>query len=223
MDSEENAIVYGTFCPYQQHGSSSSRYMVQIIQVPHPIKGILIFIHLLSFISYYFLFFSFLFLSFLYHLVQRFLLTVRYRTPERSYRSSRKDITTPFKLYFQKSSSILIFSSVCTNTTKNLLILLILIIDHHRWGNIENRRRFFENYAKKNGLDPHKPESWYSLSRKKLASIKVFFWLHLSLFLIRFICLICFVYFSSTSCFTSCSYISTGVSEDPALPQIQLV
>jgi hypothetical protein len=55
---------------------------------------------------------------------------------------------------------------------KNSLYLIILK-GHHRWGNIENRRNFFENYAKRNGLDPQKPESWYSLSRKKLASLKV--------------------------------------------------
>lgn len=41
------------------------------------------------------------------------------------------------------------------------------------WSSVENRRNFFEKYAKENKFDPLLPENWYSQSRANMATIKV--------------------------------------------------
>jgi hypothetical protein len=41
------------------------------------------------------------------------------------------------------------------------------------WVEVEKRRKFFENYAKRKGFDPLIPENWYVQSRKKITSTEV--------------------------------------------------
>jgi hypothetical protein len=43
--------------------------------------------------------------------------------------------------------------------------------------NLQNRREFFEKYAKHNGFNPLVPDNWYSVNRKSIESTLVF--LHL--------------------------------------------
>jgi hypothetical protein len=38
----------------------------------------------------------------------------------------------------------------------------------------QNRRKFFENYAKNNGFDPLIPENWYSVTTESVKSVLVF-------------------------------------------------
>jgi hypothetical protein len=42
------------------------------------------------------------------------------------------------------------------------------------WGNIENRKKFFEKFAKENFFDPLIPENWYS-QPKQIMDTKVSF------------------------------------------------
>lgn len=41
------------------------------------------------------------------------------------------------------------------------------------WGDINNRRKVFEKYAREAGFDPLIPSNWYSQSLTKIMSIKV--------------------------------------------------
>jgi hypothetical protein len=41
------------------------------------------------------------------------------------------------------------------------------------WRDVGNRRRFFENYAKENGFDPHDPENWYLQPKDNILAVKV--------------------------------------------------
>jgi hypothetical protein len=50
------------------------------------------------------------------------------------------------------------------------------------WSDQENRKKFFENYARSCGFDPHVPENWYSVQKQALLSVKVKF---LTFFFIR--------------------------------------
>ena len=44
------------------------------------------------------------------------------------------------------------------------------------WKSAENRRNFFEKYAKKKGFDPLDPEPWYNQSKEDiLAAVNIFF------------------------------------------------
>jgi hypothetical protein len=54
------------------------------------------------------------------------------------------------------------------------------------WKLAENRRRFFENFAKTNGFDPLIAEAWYSQPSEKILSAKVHVFLSLFLFYISF-------------------------------------
>ena len=47
---------------------------------------------------------------------------------------------------------------------------LIICLD---WDNIENRRKFFEQYAQENAFDPLSAEHWYAQPRSKIAAVKV--------------------------------------------------
>ena len=56
-----------------------------------------------------------------------------------------------------------------------LLPLLDIIISHLSlflylavWKSPENRRNFFEKYAKQNGFDPLDPELWYSQTKENI-------------------------------------------------------
>lgn len=40
---------------------------------------------------------------------------------------------------------------------------------------MENRRKFFENYAAENGFDPRDPEKWYSEPIPKIKAVRVIF------------------------------------------------
>jgi len=39
---------------------------------------------------------------------------------------------------------------------------------NNRWGDVRSRRKFFKEYAKKNGFDPLVPENWYLQSSSKI-------------------------------------------------------
>ncbi len=41
------------------------------------------------------------------------------------------------------------------------------------WSTVQNRRKFFENYAKKHGFDPFNPENWYNQTYTTILSEKV--------------------------------------------------
>ena len=41
------------------------------------------------------------------------------------------------------------------------------------WTRVENRRSFFESYAKESGFDPLVAENWYSESKQKIMFAKV--------------------------------------------------
>lgn len=41
------------------------------------------------------------------------------------------------------------------------------------WHNVENRRKFFEEYAQENGFDPLVPDEWYLQSRERIIEKKV--------------------------------------------------
>lgn len=40
-------------------------------------------------------------------------------------------------------------------------------------GQVENRKKFFENFAKKKGFDPLEPENWYSQPLSNFMAEKV--------------------------------------------------
>ncbi len=42
------------------------------------------------------------------------------------------------------------------------------------WSSAIDRRKFFEDYAKKRGFDPLTPENWYIESYRNVAAMKVF-------------------------------------------------
>lgn len=44
---------------------------------------------------------------------------------------------------------------------------------HHHWANIQNCRTFFDEYARENGLDPLKEETWYGVTQEKLLDKQV--------------------------------------------------
>lgn len=63
---------------------------------------------------------------------------------------------------------------------------------------MNNQREFLENYAKKLGLDPLVPDTWYSVSRDHLLSVKVFILFKLILFLLIYLfhfVYLCFITF----------------------------
>lgn len=41
------------------------------------------------------------------------------------------------------------------------------------WNNIENRRKFFIDFAKQRGFDPFKPENWAHIARVEITKNKV--------------------------------------------------
>ena len=41
------------------------------------------------------------------------------------------------------------------------------------WNSVENRRRFFEDFAKANGFDPRLPGHWYNLTKVDFLTEKV--------------------------------------------------
>jgi hypothetical protein len=41
------------------------------------------------------------------------------------------------------------------------------------WDNVENRRKFFEKYAKDRGFDPLNPENWYLQTSQSVRFTKV--------------------------------------------------
>jgi hypothetical protein len=51
----------------------------------------------------------------------------------------------------------------------------------------QNRRKFFENYAKNHGFDALIPENWYSVTARSVLSILVFSFYFLSQLLNLFI------------------------------------
>ena len=48
-----------------------------------------------------------------------------------------------------------------------------LLIHNVAWGDITNRRRFFEDYAAANKFDPLIPNNWYKQTRKNILLYKV--------------------------------------------------
>jgi hypothetical protein len=48
-----------------------------------------------------------------------------------------------------------------------------LLASWSSWRSIENKRKFFENYAKANDFDPHDPENWYKQPHRKISAFKV--------------------------------------------------
>ena len=61
--------------------------------------------------------------------------------------------------------------------TNNVLVIfsfyLIQVSDAQAWDNIENRRRFFESYAKENGFDSNSAKAWMLQAKKKVLEVKV--------------------------------------------------
>lgn len=49
--------------------------------------------------------------------------------------------------------------------------MFILLLD--QWNEASERRKFMEEYAKDNGLDPLNPDDWHSHPINKIASTKV--------------------------------------------------
>jgi hypothetical protein len=49
----------------------------------------------------------------------------------------------------------------------------LAIISASWYVSAENRKAFFENYARDHGFDPGNPENWYSQPYKKIISVKV--------------------------------------------------
>ena len=45
--------------------------------------------------------------------------------------------------------------------------------DPNPWHNIATRRKFFEEYAKKNHFDPLNPECWYNAKTKEIRTLPV--------------------------------------------------
>ena len=68
----------------------------------------------------------------------------------------------------------------------SLVLMLIQFLDVHAWHNIENRRKFFESYAKENGFDPNSAKAWLLQSKQKILEAKV--------------CVTIFLYKVSSSC-----------------------
>lgn len=56
----------------------------------------------------------------------------------------------------------------------NWLIVLLIRQFEDAWHEEDNRRKFFEDYAAKNGFDPLDPNEWYKQSIDKLTATKVF-------------------------------------------------
>lgn len=52
----------------------------------------------------------------------------------------------------------------------SIFVFLLFLIG---WKDIDSRRLFFENYAKKEGFDPLIPDNWYIQPRTKIADSKV--------------------------------------------------
>jgi hypothetical protein len=52
-----------------------------------------------------------------------------------------------------------------------------------QWAKVENRRKFFENFANLSGFDPLIPNHWYKQSREKIMATKVSYTLDVFLFL----------------------------------------
>eukprot|EP00026_Physarum_polycephalum_P002504 Phypoly_transcript_02511.p1 GENE.Phypoly_transcript_02511~~Phypoly_transcript_02511.p1 ORF type:complete len:789 (+),score=87.01 Phypoly_transcript_02511:70-2436(+) len=46
------------------------------------------------------------------------------------------------------------------------------LLDRFLWYNVENRRKFFEKYARQNGFDHSVAENWYAQSREKIMAVK---------------------------------------------------
>lgn len=51
----------------------------------------------------------------------------------------------------------------------------IYFLEGKHWRSTNNRKQFFQNFAKDNGFDPNVPENWYRLKKEKLVSAKVSF------------------------------------------------
>lgn len=96
------------------------------------------------------------------------------------WRSSKEGI---FRLYFI-CFLILVwtlrsFKEVCSSLFLSLFLILFAMINFIflvLWSNVENRRKFFELYAKKHDFDPYVAENWYSVSRSSVVATKVYFY-----------------------------------------------
>jgi hypothetical protein len=58
----------------------------------------------------------------------------------------------------------------CTSSCLSPLLILKQIATRY---NFENRKKFFEDYAKQNGFDPYNPVNWYTQPRENIMSVKV--------------------------------------------------
>jgi hypothetical protein len=59
------------------------------------------------------------------------------------------------------------YNKIVSLPSFSLLITLV------KFRNIDNRRKFFENYAKEQGFDPRDPNNWYSQSTDKIITTLV--------------------------------------------------
>ena len=60
-----------------------------------------------------------------------------------------------------------------TNVSVLFSFYLIQVSDAQAWDNIENRRRFFESYAKENEFDSNSAKAWMLQAKKKVLEVKV--------------------------------------------------
>lgn len=51
--------------------------------------------------------------------------------------------------------------------------MIIINEVNEKWQHVENRRKFFENYAKERNFDPENPDHWYSNLSRKILKTKV--------------------------------------------------
>lgn len=82
--------------------------------------------------------------------------------------------------YFFFPIHISYFNFFLIKTISIIIWFLCLFFNKESWTKNEVGRNFFENYAKANGFDPLKSEDWYSQSKAKIKSQKVFLFFHFS-------------------------------------------
>jgi hypothetical protein len=82
-------------------------------------------------------------------------------------------LSFPFLFLPFPSFSFLFFSFLFSFAFLIHAFLIYFLTQFLVWNHIENRRGFFEKYAKNNGFDPHIPEMWYLQPVGKIMEEKV--------------------------------------------------
>lgn len=74
--------------------------------------------------------------------------------------------------------------------TRMLTIAVVFIgmlthaIEREFWSHKENRKEFFDRFARKRGFDPRVPENWYSVELESISKERVFILLCLIMIII---------------------------------------